>query len=54
MFLVNLLGKLWYGPATWKRMQEMQSAPRVRINPKARELERRMGAPTNDAGRLSR
>mgnify|MGYP003110246158 CR=1 FL=1 len=32
MFLVNILGKLWFGPETWNRMQEMQKAPKVRIN----------------------
>ena len=32
MFLVNILGKLWFGPETWNRMQEMQNAPKVRIN----------------------
>lgn len=31
MFIVNLLGKLWYGPETWNRIQEQQSAPRVRV-----------------------
>ncbi len=32
MFLINILGKLWFGPETWNRMQEMQNAPKVRIN----------------------
>lgn len=32
MFLINFLGKLWFGPETWNRMQEMQNAPKVRIN----------------------
>ena len=31
MFLINILGKLWFGPETWNRMQEMQKAPRVKI-----------------------
>lgn len=39
MLLINLLGKLWYGPETWKRMQEMQKAPKVRIDPKMKKLD---------------
>ena len=29
MFLINLWGKFWYGPATWRRMQEMQKGQRL-------------------------
>jgi hypothetical protein len=32
MFIVNILGKLWFGPETWNRMQEMQNAPKVRLD----------------------
>lgn len=44
MFLINFLGKLWFGPETWNRMQEMQNAPKVRIN---RQYQSRYGEINN-------